>query len=363
MKAAVLYEYGQPLRIEEVDLDPPQAGEVRVRLAASGVCRSDWHIVQGVHPGPLPVVLGHEGAGWVESVGEGVDHVRPGDPVVLTWLPYCGRCRSCCNGRPTQCSDVAWSEAGYLRDGTTRLHRDALRIHHNTSSTFAEETVVPAETALPVDPSLDLAQVALLGCAVMTGVGAVLTTARVAPGRSVAVVGCGGVGLSAIQGAVIAGASPIFALDVTPAKLALARSLGADCGIDVSREDAATRIQQLVPGGVDYVFEALGQSASIELALRLSAPGGTTVLIGLAEPNARLALNPLSFTFEERTLTGCMYGSCVPQRDYPMLFDLVRSGRLRLDPLVSATCELDEINQAFERMVRGEGARTLIVYA
>jgi len=363
VKAAVLYEIGKPLVVEEVELDAPRAGELRVRLAASGVCRSDWHIIQGVHDTPLPVVLGHEGAGWVEEVGPGVEHVRPGDAVVLTWLPHCGRCAQCRVGRPTQCNEVGWSDLGLMRDGTTRLHRGDRRIHHNTSSTFAEQTVVPAETAIPLDPSIDLREAALLGCAVMTGVGAVRQTAGVAPGQSVAVVGCGGVGLSALQGAAIAQASPIVALDVVPAKLELARRMGATHVVDASRPDALECARAILPAGADCVIEALGHAATLELAVRLSARGGKTVLVGLAAPDTRLSLEALDLVFEERSIVGCMYGSCVPSRDYPELFELIREGRLRVGELVETTCALEAINEAFARMARGEGARTIIAYA
>jgi len=362
VKAAVLYEIGKPLVIEEIELDAPRAGEVRVRLAASGVCRSDWHMLQGVHPPPLPIVLGHEGAGWIEAVGPGVEHVRPGDAVVLTWLPHCGRCAQCRAGRPTQCGEVAWSDLGLMRDGTTRLHRGELRIHHNSASTFAEQTVVPAETAIPLDPSIDVREAALLGCAVMTGVGAVLRSAQVAPGRSVAVIGCGGVGLSALQAARIAGAAPIIALDVVRAKLELARQMGATHSVDASQPDLLERVRGIAPGGADYVFEALGDAATLELAVQLTARGGKTVIVGLAEPDTRLPIDPLSLAFEERSLIGCFYGSCVPNRDYPELFALCRSRRLQLGDLVGATCELEAINDAFARMARGEGARTIIVY-
>jgi Zn-dependent alcohol dehydrogenase len=362
VKAAVLHEIGKPLVVEEIELDAPRAGEVRVRLAASGVCRSDWHMIQGVHPPPLPIVLGHEGAGWIEEVGPGVDHVQPGDAVVLTWLPHCGRCVQCRYGRPTQCSEVAWSDRGLMRDGTTRLHRGELRIHHNSSSTFAEQTVVPAETAIALDASIDVREAALLGCAVMTGVGAVRRTARVASGRSVAVVGCGGVGLSAVKGAVIAGASPIVALDVVRAKLELAQRMGATHTVDASDPDVLERVRAIAPDGADYVFEALGDAATLDLAVQLTARGGMAVLVGLAAPDTRLAVDPLGLVFEERSIVGCMYGSCVPERDYPELFDLLCSGRLQLGDLVDTTCELDGINEAFARMARGEGARTVIVY-
>ena len=362
MKAAVLYKRGGPLVVEEIDLDGPRSGEVLVRLAASGVCRSDLHLMRGVHPAPLPIVLGHEGAGVVEEVGEGVTHVRPGDHVVLSWLPHCGRCRFCAAGRPTLCTDLAWADAGLMRDGTTRLHRGDLRIHHNASSTFAEKTVVPAVSAIRIDPSLPISEAALLGCAVMTGIGAVLNTARVRPGSSVAVLGCGGVGLCIVQGAAIARAARIVAIDIQRGRLDRAGALGATDLIDTSGADAAAAVREVLPDGADYVFEALGESATIELATRITGRGGMTVLVGLAHPDTRIPFDPLQMTFEERTITGCLYGSCVPARDFPMLIDLYRSGSLRLDRLVGSTCRLEEINDAFERMERGEGARTLVLY-
>jgi len=250
VRAAVLYEFGAPLVVEEVELDAPRAGEVLVRMAASGVCHSDLHVARGVHPTALPVVLGHEGAGVVEEVGPGVANVEPGDHVLLTWLPYCGRCRHCARGRPNRCENVAWYDAT-MEDGTCRFHRDGRRIHHYNTSSFAERSVVPARTAIPVDPELSLTELALMGCAVMTGVGAALNTACVRAGESVAVVGCGGVGLNVIQGARIAGASTIVAVDVVAAKLELARELGATDAVDASSVDPVEAVLELTAGGVD----------------------------------------------------------------------------------------------------------------
>ena len=362
MKAAVLYQFGSPLQVEEIDLDPPQRGEALVRFAASGVCHSDWHAAQGIHPPPLPVILGHEGAGVVEEVGEGVEQVRPGDHVVVSWLPYCGHCRFCTAGRSNLCDNLAWSDAGTMADGGIRFHKDGRRIHHNTSSSFAERSVVPAQTLIPVDRGLPLTELALLGCAVMTGVGAVFNTARVRPGESVAVVGCGGVGLNVIQGAAIAGAFPIIAIDVVASKLKLAGALGATHLVDTSKEAVEPAVARIAAHGVDYVFEALGKPATIELAIGLTGKGGTTVLVGMAPPDARIPLDALTMTCQARTVTGCWYGSCRPPRDFPLLIDLYRSGRLRLDALISTTCRLEDINTAFERMERGDVARTVIVY-
>jgi S-(hydroxymethyl)glutathione dehydrogenase/alcohol dehydrogenase len=358
----VLRAFGAPLRVEEVELEPPRAGEVLVRYAASGVCHSDLHAAQGVHPTPLPAILGHEGAGVVEAVGAGVTDVAPGDGVVLSWLPSCGRCRWCAQGRPTQCERLAWSDAGTMRDGTTRFRAGGEPIHHFTGSSFAEAAVVPADTAIPVGDDLPLERLALLGCAVTTGVLAVLRTAAVPPGATVAVVGCGGVGLNVVQGARIAGASRIVAVDRVPAKLSLARTLGATDAVDASAGDPRAAVSDLVPGGVDYAFEAIGRPDTIELATRVLGRCGTAVLVGKAPPDARVPIDALTVTMREQRILGCWYGTSRPALDIPLLVDLVRQGRLALDPLVGATCGLDGIDEAFRRMERGDVARTLVVY-
>jgi len=361
MRAAVLYEFNAPLVVEELELDPPRAGEVLVRLAASGVCHSDLHMVQAVHPWPLPAVFGHEGAGVVEAVGPGVDNVEPGDHVILSWLPYCGRCRMCARGRRNLCEGMGWSDAGTMMDGTTRLHRAGVPIHHSTTSSFAEATVVPAQTAIRVDADLPLDELSLMGCAVMTGVGAVLKTARVPRGATVAVVGCGGVGLNVVQGARIAGAGVIVAIDREPRKLELARELGATHTVDPSDGGAVETVRGLLGVDVDYAFEAIGRPATIELALALTGRGGETVLVGMAPPDARVAIDPLSLTVSERVVRGCWYGSCDPETDFPFLVDLYRQGELRLDVLVEP-CSLDEVNDALAAVDAGTAARKVIVY-
>lgn len=361
MRAAVLHEFNAPLVVEELELDPPKAGEVLIRMAASGVCHSDLHVVQGIHPTALPAVLGHEGAGVVEAVGPSVADLAPGDHVMLSWLPYCGRCRHCVRERPNRCENVAWYDST-MEDGTCRFHLDGRPIHHYNTSSFAERSVVPARTAIRVDPALPLTELALMGCAVMTGVGAVLNTAHVRPGDSVAVVGCGGVGLNVVQGARIAGATAIVAVDTVPAKLELARELGATQTVDAGAGDPVEAVLELVAGGVDHAFEALGRPETIETTLRLTGRGGQAVLIGMAPPEARVPLDALTLTIEERCVRGCWYGSCVPLRDFPLLVDLYREGRLRLDSLIS-TCTLDDVNDAFRRMEAGESARSVIVYS
>jgi S-(hydroxymethyl)glutathione dehydrogenase/alcohol dehydrogenase len=361
IQAAVLHRFGQPLTVEELELDPPKSGEVLVRMAASGVCHSDLHVAQGVHPTSLPVVLGHEGAGVVEEVGPAVAGVAPGDHVLLTWLPYCGHCRQCARGWPNRCENTAWYDAT-MEDGTCRFHSNGQPVHHYNTSSFAQRSVVPARTAIKVDPSLPLTELALMGCAVMTGVGAVLNTAKVRPGDTVAVVGCGGVGLNVVQGARIAGASTIIAIDIVPSKLELARELGATAVVDAGQSPPVEAVAELVPGGVDYAFEALGRPQTIETAIGLTGRGGQAILIGMAPPDARVAIDALTTTLEERCVRGSWYGSCMPLRDIPLLVDLYREGRLRLDSLITP-CGLEDVNRAFARMEAGETARSVIVYA
>jgi Zn-dependent alcohol dehydrogenase len=283
-----------------------------------------------------------------------------GDHVLLTWLPYCGHCRQCVRGWPNRCENTAWYDAT-LEDGTCRFHSRGRPVHHYNTSSFAERSVVPARTAVKVDPSLPLTELALMGCAVMTGVGAVLNTARVRPGDTVAVVGCGGVGLNVVQGARIAGAATIVAVDVVEAKLELARKLGATAVVDGRERDPVDAVREKVPGGVDHAFEALGLQETIETALALTGRGGQAVLIGMALPDARVGLDALTTTLEERCVRGSWYGSCVPLRDIPLLVEFYRDGRLRLDPLIT-TCGLDDVNDAFRRMEAGETARSVIVY-
>ena len=361
-RAAVLHEFGSPLVIEELELQPPRAGEVQVRFAATGVCHSDLDTVKGLDPSPLPLVLGHEGAGVVEVVGEGVVGLRPGDHVVLSWLPYCGRCRRCISGRPNICEDLDWFDAGTMRDGTTRFSLRGEPVYHHAPASFAERSVVPAETAIRLDASMPLEEAAMIGCAVMTGVGAVINTARVRAGESAVVIGCGGVGLNVLQGLRIAAASPVVAVDVVDEKLALARELGATETCNASDDDVATRVRELLPDGADHVFEALGDPRTIELAFGLVGPGGNAVVVGLAPEGTTAQVEPYALTSGNRSLLGSWYGACVPPRDFPTLLRLYRSGRLQLEPLIGVTCALDDINEGLARIERREPGRTVIRY-
>ena len=255
VKAAVLYELGGEMTIEDVELDPPAHDEVLIRVVASGVCHSDLHQLHGDIPGPVPIILGHEGAGVVEEVGPGVSHVSAGDHVVLSWVPFCGTCRYCARGRYSICENLGWSEDGFLADGTVRFHLDGKEIHHCVAtSTFTEFTVVPSRCAIKVDPDVPFEELALLGCAVLTGVGAILNAAAVRSDQSVAVIGCGGVGLSAVMGAAIVGAETVIAIDTNPASLELASELGATHTVNPMDGSAIEAVTEIHPGGIDHAI-------------------------------------------------------------------------------------------------------------
>ena len=362
-RAAVQYGYGEPLVIQTVDIDPPGPGEVLVRMVATGVCHSDLHALSGVHRYPLPCVLGHEGAGVVEEVGDGVTNVVPGDHVMLSWLPYCGKCRMCTTGRPALCEDVAWAEAGTMPDGTVRISCEGVPIHHFTGqSFFSEMSVVPAQTAIPVDKSLSLVELSILGCAVMTGFGAVVNTARVRAGQTVAVVGCGGVGLNVVQSAALAGARSIIAVDAAEAALDMARQMGATHTVHATAGvDVVTAVAEASGGGADHVFEVVGSPRTIELAVQLTGRGGQTTLIGMAPEGAVAQFDPLMLLMDERKIAGSWYGSTRPMVDFPILLDLYAQGKLRVSPLIRRI-SLEEINDAFKLLETGGSARSVVVF-
>ena len=362
MKAAVLYEAFQPLEVVDVDLEGPRQGEVLVKLAASGVCHSDLHYMKGVREHPMPVVLGHEGAGTVEEVGPNVTYARPGDHVVLSFVPTCGRCSYCVNGKHNLC-EARYGLRGSLPDGTRRLRKGNQEIHHfNGLSTFGELAVVPEDSLVLVREDAPLDKVALIGCGVPTGVGAAIHTAKVQPGSKVVVIGAGGVGLNVVQGAALAGAETIIAVDIRGPKLEHALQFGATHLVNGATEDVAERVRDITNGEMaDYAFEVIGSVEAINQALHTTRRGGTTVVVGVAPTGAQLTIDP-DFLHQDRVLMGCTYGSCYPRADMPMLVDLYMSGKLKLDELISWTFPLEEINTAFDLLDRGEVARSIIRY-
>jgi S-(hydroxymethyl)glutathione dehydrogenase/alcohol dehydrogenase len=362
MHAAVFTGPHQPLSIEQLELDPPQRGEVAVKMLASGVCRSDLHVLDGDWSVVPPIVLGHEGFAEVESVGEGVVTVKPGDRVTLSWLAPCNHCRRCHEGKPWLCENSHAFE-NRMVDGTTRLHRpggDNVWSYLGVG-TFGERSVVPESAAVAMPAELPAPVGALIGCAVATGVGAVVNTASVEPGASVVVIGCGGVGLSIVMGAALTGADPIVAVDVTDHKLEMARNLGATHGVR-SGDGMATETRRICPGGPDYVFEARGLAKTIESAMSLVPRGGTCVLVGLTPDATATAFDAFLFADGSKTLLGCNYGFTRPEIDFPRLARLHLAGKLPIDRLVSERVSLTDVNHAFAWMSAGDGARCVITY-
>jgi S-(hydroxymethyl)glutathione dehydrogenase/alcohol dehydrogenase len=363
VRAAVLRGVNERISLEDVELAAPGPGEVLVRLEASGVCHSDWNVITGATPNPFPVVLGHEGAGVVEGVGDDVTEVSEGDHVILSWLPACGRCFFCVQGRPSLCDTALLAMfEGTLLDGTSRLSQNGAPLYHyGYLSTFAERCVVPEQCAIPIRHDAPLEVAALVGCAVMTGVGAAINRARVAAGSSVAVFGTGGVGLSAVLGSRLAGAGTIVAVDPVALKRDLALELGATHAVDPTVDDPVEALRELTEGrGVDYAFEAAGLTKLVAQAYDALRLGGTLVCIGLPPEGQEVSLPGSRLSREEKIVTGSFYGSCRPHVDMPLVLDLYMDGRLDLDRLVTRTYPLEEVNEAFEAMNAGEVARAVI---
>lgn len=356
------YAESRPLRIEEIELEPPGPGEVLVRIAAAGLCHSDLSVINGDRPRPLPMVLGHEAAGIVEEVGAGVDDLAKGDHVVLVFVPACGHCLPCMEGRPALCEPgAAANGAGTLLSGWRRLRRDNQAIHHHVGvSAFAEYATVSRRSVVKIDPEMPLEEAALFGCAVLTGAGAVINTGGVRPGQTVAVIGLGGVGLCALLAAVASGAREILAVDILPEKLAFARRLGATMAFDAREERVTEAIREASRGGVDFAFELAGSAAALELAWAITRRGGTTITAGLPHPSTRLPVPIVQLVAEERALKGSYIGTAVPARDVPRLMDLYRKGRLPVDRLMSGRLALEEINEGFDRLARGTAIRQIL---
>jgi S-(hydroxymethyl)glutathione dehydrogenase/alcohol dehydrogenase len=368
-RAAVLTTLDSPLEIRsDVVVDLPHAGEVAVRMTAAGVCHSDLAMQHGTIPMPLPVVLGHEGAGVVEAVGEAVEGLDPGDTVVVSWVAQCGRCFYCGRGQPHLCRVASLIMAtGGMLDGSARLHEregGAPLFQALGCGAFAEATIVPAIAVVKVPADLDPAVTALLGCAVVTGVGAALNTASISAGDTVVVIGCGGVGLNVVQGARIAGAERIVAVDVRPEKLDLAHAMGATDGVLATSQDPVGAVMAMTDQhGADVVFEVLGRQATIEQALGMTRRGGQAVLVGIPAMDVVLQIPAMvGIVLAEKTIRGCWLGSADLRRDVPRLVQLYRQGQLRLDELVSRRLSLDEVNAGLEALERGEVARSVVLY-
>ena len=364
--ATVLHGVGEDLKVHDnIDIGPPGAGEVKVKVVASGVCHSDLSVQNGTIPLTAPVVLGHEGAGIVEEVGEGVSSVQPGDHVVLSFVPNCGACYFCRRGQGFLCEKGAMAAAGGMLDGTTRLTLDGEPLRQMAMcGTFGNYAIVPEISMVKIDDDVDLKLAALIGCGVLTGVGAALNTADIRPGDSVAVIGCGGVGLNVIQGAKIAGAEKIIAVDMFDSKLDMAKEFGATDVVKADDGDPVANVTALNGGrGVDVAFEVIGLGPTIEQAINMARNGGEAVLVGVPRMDVMLNLNAaFTFLYLAKTVKGCWYGSSNVQEDVPKLINLYKEGKLKLQELVSREIGVDGVNDAFAAMQSGEVARSVITH-
>ena len=372
IRAAVLHQISsqqpfaesRPLTIERLVLDAPGPGEVLIKMCAAGLCHSDLSVITGSRPRPVPMALGHEASAYVVETGAGVTDLKPGDLVVLVFVPSCGHCLPCMEGRPALCEPGAEANLqGQLMSGARRLHQNDVAIaHHMGVSAFADHAVVSRNSCVRISADIDPVEAALFGCAVLTGVGAVINTARVQAGTSVAVLGLGGVGLCAMLGAIAAGASDVIAIDLHDSKLALAQSLGATATLNATDPDVVEKVRSLTKGGVDYAFEMAGSVQAMDAAYRMTRRGGTTVTAGLPHPGDRWSVQQVNLVAEERTVKGSYIGSCVPLRDVPRYIGLYLAGKLPIDKLLGERLALDDINRGFDRLASGESLRDLIVF-
>ena len=371
-RAAVLFDMGlsrpfaksKPVKVEEIELDPPGFGEVLVKVAAAGLCHSDLSVVNGNRPRAMPMVLGHEGSGVIEELGEGVDDYEIGDHVVFIFVPSCGKCISCKEGKPALCDPgLAANGAGTLLSGEKKISLNGNLINHQVGvSCFAEYAVVSSKSLVKVDKSLPLDEAALFGCAVITGAGAVFNTANIKVGSTVAVVGLGGTGLAALMGAKAAGASKIIGIDLLQDKLDLAKQLGADEVYKADDPDILDNIHKFTKGGVHYSFECVGSEKAMELAYKTLKRGGTVVSSGLSHPDKSFSIKHVDLVANEKIIKGSFLGSCVPDRDIPAYIDLYRSGRLPVDRLMSDHITLDEVNEGFDKLSDGNTVRQIISF-
>ncbi|QCO57299.1 zinc-binding dehydrogenase (plasmid) [Pseudorhodobacter turbinis] len=353
-----------PLEVREVDLAPPGRGEVLIRVGAAGVCHSDLSVINGTRPRPLPMALGHEASGYVEKIGEGVDDLKVGDHVVCIFAPGCRHCNPCAEGRPALCERAAKHHGvGELMTGARRLSMDGQPINHHVGvSAFATHAVLDRRSLVKVEHDLPAHVSALFSCAMLTGAGAVFNTARILPGQTVAVIGLGGVGLSAVLGAAAAGAGRVIAIDPFESKMDAARSMGATDCIKADG-DTIQAVRDMTNGGVDCAIELAGSVKALETAYEITRRGGLTVTAGLPHPDQRMALNALKLVAEERTLKGSYIGSCVPQRDLPRMFALYEQGKLPVEKMLSHRIRLDEINLAMDRLNDGTAIRQIVDFS
>jgi alcohol dehydrogenase len=357
------YARTRPMQIEELELDPPGAGEALIRICAAGLCHSDLSVIDGKRPRPLPIVLGHEGAGEVVEIGPGVHDLKAGDHVISTFVPSCGRCTPCSAGRPALCEPAfTVNTDGTLLSGARRLRDGRGPVNHFLGvSAFAEYATVARNSLVKVDSSLPFDEAAVFGCAVMTGVGAVVNTAQMPRGASVAVFGLGGVGLAALLGARHAEARTIVAVDFAAEKLAMARELGATHAVNAGSANCLEAIRDASQGGVEYAYEMAGSVPALELAYRATRRGGTTVTAGLPDLQARISIAPSRLVTEERCIRGSFMGSCIPERDIPRFIDWYRSGALPVDRLLTGErLALADINAGFDRLADGRTARQIL---
>ena len=371
-KAAILhqmelerpYSVSNPLKIEDVTLDDPGFNEVVVKIKAAGLCHSDLSVIDGNRPRPLPMALGHEASGVVVELGEGVDKLSVGDHVVFVFLPSCGSCRYCNTGRAALCEPGAEANGkGTLLGGHKRIHNEGNYYHHHLGvSGFAEFAVVSVDSLVKIDQEIPFEIAALFGCAIMTGVGAVVNTAQLKFGESILIVGLGGVGLSAILGAKAAGASNIIAADLNPQKRAIGKKLGAHYTIDSSKKNALQFLKDLSGGGVDVALEFAGAISALEFAFHATKRGGTTVTAALPHPDAKLEISPVTLVGQEKSLKGSYLGSCIPSRDIPAYIELYKTGRLDVEKLISHRIKLEDINDGFERLAQGDALRQIILF-
>lgn len=371
-RAAVLYNMGlprpfvdsKPVKIEEIELDPPGFGEVLVRVSAAGLCHSDLSVVNGNRPRAMPMVLGHEGSGIVDAIGYGVNNLEVGDHVVFVFVPSCGNCISCKEGRPALCDPgLAAGGAGTLLSGERRIRLNGDLINHQVGvSCFSEYTVVSSKSLIKVEKSLPLDEAALFGCAVITGAGAVFNTANIRVGSTVVVVGLGGTGLAALMGAKAAGASKIIGIDLLQEKLDIAKQLGADEVFKADDKNILEKLRNFTNGGVNYAFECVGSEKAIELAYKSLRRGGTVVSSGLSHPDNNFSIQHVDLVAGEKVIKGSFLGSCVPDRDIPAYIELYKSGRLPVDRLMSDHIYLDEVNEGFDKLSEGSTVRQIIAF-